>query len=98
MTVDNPQKRPGTSFIRGSQDTDKGSPQNDPLSGENRATQTTTHYPFTKAQKKDVDKGSGPIEGQKLRGYAFNDSRGIPGGVEDATVAPDGTRRVKDAG
>lgn len=97
MPIDSPQKKPGTDFIREGGGGDKGSPQNDPLSGEGKDSQTSTHYPFSKENISE-DKGGRAIEGQKLRGYVLNDSGPSGGPTEDATVAPDGTRRVKDVG
>lgn len=96
MGIDSPQKKPGTTFIRGGGGGDKGSPQADPLSGEGKDSQTSTNYPF-RGEKISEDKG-GPRdqEGQDRRGYVLNDTgRFGGGGVDDATVAPDGTRRVK---
>ena len=97
MSIDSPQKRPGTNFIRSSGGSDKGSPSKDPLSGENRNTQTSTHVKFSRENITE-DKGGRIIEGQKLRGYVLNDSGPSGGETKDATVAADGTRRVKDIG
>lgn len=96
MPIDSPQKKPGTQFIRGGGGGDKGSPQTDPISGEGRDRQTSTHYPFRKENITE-DKGGRKIEGQERRGYVLNDSGRFGGSVDDATVAQDGTRRVRQS-
>lgn len=97
MPIAGSQKKPGPSYIPGSATSDKGSPQSDPLSGEGKDTQTSTHYPFRKENVSE-DKSGRVIEGQKLRGYVHDDPGTNIGAVDDATVAPDGTRRVKKIG
>lgn len=97
MTVENPQKRSGTTYIPGGDGTDKGTPMTDPLSGGGKDVQTTTHYPFTKEQVSSEKSGK-RLEGQDLRGYVHNEANTNIGAVDDATVAPDGTKRVKDIG
>jgi hypothetical protein len=98
MGIDNPNKRVGTNFIRESVNSDKGSPQKDPLA--NDGSGTSTHTKFTKGQTRTMNPNDGgrKIEGQNLRGYVRQDGRGTGGPTEDVTVAPDGTRRVKDLG
>lgn len=86
-----PQKKSGTQFIPGSGSSDKGTPMKDPLAGNSG---TSTHTDFSKGSTK-TSKGGKPIDGQNLRGYVFNQPGRSIGAVDDATVAPDGTRRVR---
>lgn len=97
MGIDGGQKKVGTNYIRGSAPSDKGSPQSDPLSGEGKNAQTSTHTDFSK-ERLSKDKGGKVIEGQKLRGYVHDPANTSIGAVDDATVAPDGTNRVKKLG
>lgn len=94
MGHDGGQKKVGTNYIPGSGSSDKGSPSADPLSGNGRNTQTSTHTDFHKESIKE-NSGGKIIEGQHLRGYVLNDGGTNIGAVDDATVAPDGTNRVK---
>lgn len=94
MSVDNPQKRPGTNWIPGGGTSDKGEPFKDPLAGKG----TSTNYPLT-SENIVEDKGGSPNqEGQDRRGYVLDDSGRNGGPIQDVTVAPDGTKRVKDIG
>lgn len=86
--------KPGTHWISERPSSDKGSPQSDPLEGKSG---TSTHTKFSKETVKG-NKGGKVIEGQSLRGYVFNDAGKRIGEVKDATVAPDGTNRVKTSG
>ena len=97
MGLEGGQKKVGTNYIRSSGSTDKGTPFKDPRSGEGKATQTSTHTKFHKETLKE-DKGGKIIEGQSLRGYVQSAGKSNIGAVEDATVAPDGTNRVKKIG
>lgn len=70
-----------------------GKALNDPLAGTGRQ-QTSTHYDRT-TRTAARDTGGKLIEGQEFRGYVRNEDR-RRFSVKDATVAPDGTRRVKE--
>lgn len=98
MGIEGGQKKVGTNFLPDNRNDDKGSPQSDPISGEGRDRQTSTHYPF-RTERITEDKGGSPNqEGQDRRGYVLNDAARLGGPVDDATVAPDGTNRVKKIG
>lgn len=93
MSIDSPQKRPGTNYIPGGSSDDKGEKFKDPLAGPGH---TSSHYPFGKESISEDKGGPANQEGQDRRGYVLDD-RGRNGGpIEDTTVAPDGTRRVKE--
>lgn len=97
MGIDGGQKKVGTNFIRESNSSDKGTPFNDPLAGGGKNSKTSTHTDFRRENVKG-DQGGKEIEGQKLRGYVFDSAKSNIGAVDDATVAPDGTNRVKKLG
>ena len=86
--------KPGTRWISENRSSDKGSPMKDPLAGKSG---TSTHTKLSKESVKN-DKGGKVIEGQNLRGYVHNGSGRSIGEVKDATVAPDGTNRVRKSG
>lgn len=94
MGHDGGQKKPGTQFIRETRGSDRGTPFKDPLAGDG----LSTHTDFSKSSQKANDKGGKQIEGQNLRGYVHNGKGTNVGAIEDVTVAPDGTRRVKKSG
>lgn len=96
MGIDSPQKKPGTQFIPSPGSEDRGDRFDDPLKGEGDA-QTSTHTDFRKGSPKGDKGGSPNQEGQERRGFVFNDSRNAQP-TDDATVAPDGTNRVKKIG
>lgn len=70
-----------------------GKALNDPLAGTGRQ-QTSTHYDRTTSSV-SRDMGGKLIEGQEFRGYVRNEDR-RRFSTKDATVAPDGTKRVKE--
>lgn len=92
--MESPQKKSGTTWIPGGNSSDKGKSFNDPISGKGKDRQTSTHYDHSN-HPVEKSKGGQKIEGQNLRGYVFNDGRGTGSTPTDATVAADGTRRVK---
>lgn len=94
MSYDSPQKKPGTQYLPDDRSSDKGSPLKDPL---DKGTGTSTHTEFHSESVKSRSDGKF-LEGQNLRGYEYNEKTASVGEVTDATVAPDGTRRVKNAG
>lgn len=95
MGYESPQKKPGTQHLPDDRSSDKGSPLKDPLAGN---TGTSTHTEFHSESVKSNTVTGKLHEGQNVRGYDFNQKNANVGSVEDATVAPDGTRRVKTSG
>lgn len=94
MSVDSPQKKSGTQWLSEDRSSDRGSSPSDPLAGKSK---TSTYTEFSKESVKSRSDGKF-LEGQNLRGYEYNERTANVGEVKDATVAADGTRRVKDAG
>lgn len=94
MSIDSPQKKPGTQFLSDNRSSDRGTAPSDPLAGKSN---TSTHTDFISESVKERSDGKF-LEGQNLRGYEYNEATAKVGEVKDATVAADGTRRVKDIG